>query len=328
MNKKDFTLKETQKAIKYIKDVFQTELSKELNLSRVSAPLFIRPETGLNDNLSGVELPVKFALRKYGIPVEIVQSLAKWKRNALKEYGFDLYEGIYTDMNAIRQDEYLDYIHSVYVDQWDWELPIKKEDRNLDFLKDVVNKIHNVFKVVENSLNEKYEGAFTKKMPDEIFFITAQELEDLYPNLSAKEREREITRKHKAVFLNAIGKELRSGIPHDGRSPDYDDWDLNGDILFWNPIAEDCMELSSMGIRVDEVSLLRQLELNDSMDRISMKYHQDILNKKLPYTVGGGIGQSRICMFFLEKQHIGEVQCSVWPNSVIRECEEKGIKLL
>lgn len=328
MEKKEFTVKETQRAIKHIKDLFQNELSRELNLHRVSAPLFVRPETGLNDNLSGVELPVKFALRKYGIPVEIVQSLAKWKRNALKVYDYDLYEGIYTDMNAIRQDEYLDYLHSIYVDQWDWEVPIKKEDRNIDYLKEVVNKIYSVFKTVESSLNEKYEGAFSKKLPEEILFITTQELEDRYPHLDAKGREREITREYKAVFLNAIGKELKSGLPHDGRSPDYDDWELNGDILFWNPVAEDCVELSSMGIRVDEVSLLRQLEINDSMDRISMKYHQDILNKRLPYTIGGGIGQSRICMFFLEKRHIGEVQSSVWPNSVIRECEEQGIELL
>lgn len=321
-------LKQTQIAIKRVKDFFERDLAHELKLTRVSAPLFVRPETGLNDNLTGVEKAVQFNMKNYGINLEVVQSLAKWKRNALKEYNFQVYEGLYADMNAIRPEEELDPIHSIYVDQWDWEVIIKKEDRSIEFLKQIVNQIYNVFKNCEVYINDLYPGMFSEKLPSNITYITAQELEDLYPDLNAKEREREISREHKAVFLIGIGKELKSGNRHDTRSPDYDDWELNGDILFWNPVLEDCIELSSMGIRVDEESILRQLEEADQMYKVDMKYHDDLINCRLPYTVGGGIGQSRMCMFFLEKKHIGEVQASVWTDDIIADLKVDGIKLL
>lgn len=321
-------LKETQIAIKSLKDFFQRDLAATLNLQRVSAPLFVRPETGLNDNLSGVEKAVSFEMRKYGQGVEIVQSLAKWKRNALREYGFDFYEGIYADMNAIRPDEELDDIHSIYVDQWDWEKVIKKEDRNIDYLKYIVKEIYSVFKRTETYINCVYPFALSYKLPEDIFFITSQELLDKYPKLNSKERENAITKEKKAVFIIGIGSELSSGEPHDMRSPDYDDWELNGDILFWNPIINSGLEMSSMGIRVDEDALLFQLKTSNSEDRLRMKYHQDLLNSRLPYTVGGGIGQSRLCMFYLEKHHIGEVQSSVWSEDVLLDCESRGITLL
>jgi aspartate--ammonia ligase len=288
----------------------------------------VRPETGLNDNLSGVEIPVKFQLSRYGFSVEIVQSLAKWKRDALNKYGFDYGEGLYADMDAIRKDEELDALHSIYVDQWDWELRIRKEQRNLEFLKGVVEKIYLAFKNTEIYLNDIYPGAFSEKLPEEIAFISSQELENLYPKLTPVEREEAITRLYRAVFIHGIGDLLESGQKHDGRSPDYDDWMLNGDILFWNPVLECPVELSSMGIRVDEISLLEQLEKSGTMDRISQKYHQDLLGGRLPYTIGGGIGQSRICMYFLEKRHIGEVQSSIWSDEIIKECSEKNIHLL
>lgn len=321
-------LKQTQIAIKRVKDFFERDLAHELKLTRVSAPLFVRPETGLNDNLTGVEKAVQFNMKNYGINLEVVQSLAKWKRNALKEYDFQVYEGLYADMNAIRPEEELDPIHSIYVDQWDWEVIIKKEDRSIEFLKQTVNQIYNVFKNCEVYINDLYPGMFSEKLPSNITYITAQELEDLYPDLNAKEREREISREHKAVFLIGIGKELKSGERHDTRSPDYDDWELNGDILFWNPVLEDCIELSSMGIRVDEESIVRQLEEANQMYKIDMKYHDDLINCRLPYTIGGGIGQSRMCMFFLEKKHIGEVQASVWTDDIIADLKDDGIKLL
>ncbi|EFI42235.1 aspartate--ammonia ligase [Peptoniphilus sp. oral taxon 386] len=321
-------LKETQMAIKSLKDYFQRDLANSLNLARISAPLMVRPETGLNDNLSGFEKAVSFDIRNYDINVEIVQSLAKWKRNALKEYGFKCYEGIYADMNALRPDEELDKIHSIYVDQWDWEKIIKKEDRNEYFLRSVVKEIFEVFKRAEEYINQLYPLVFEKKLPDEIYFIKSQELEDMYPNLTGKEREREICREKKAVFIIGIGNKLKSGEPHDLRSPDYDDWSLNGDILFWNPVIEDSFELSSMGIRVDENSLKNQLEESNKTERMSMDYHKNIINKKLPYTIGGGIGQSRLCMFFLEKRHIGEVQASVWTPEIIDECKKQNIILL
>ena len=324
----DLNLKQTQIAIKRVKDFFERDLSNELNLTRVSAPLFVRPETGLNDNLSGKEKAVNFKLKNYPINLEIVQSLAKWKRKALKDYGFGLYEGIYTDMNAIRPEEILDPIHSIYVDQWDWEVIISKEDRNIDYLKQVVNKIYNVFKSCEVYINGLYPGIFQEKLPSNITYITAQELEDLYPDLDSKAREREITKKYKAVFLVGIGNELKSGKIHDTRSPDYDDWELNGDILFWNPVLNDCLELSSMGIRVDEDSIIKQLSESNQMHKLEMDYHDDIINKRLPYTIGGGIGQSRICMYFLEKKHIGEVQASVWPVETIEKLRDEGIELL
>lgn len=321
-------LKETQMAIKSLKDYFQRDLANTLNLARISAPLIVRPETGLNDNLSGVEKAVSFDIRNHGINVEIVQSLAKWKRYVLKEYGFESYEGLYADMNALRPDETLDEIHSVYVDQWDWEKIIKKEDRTDSYLKFIVREIFEVFKRAEEYINQVYPFALSKKLPDEIFFTTAQELEDMYPDFTDKEKENAICKEKKAVFIQGIGKILKSGEPHDMRSPDYDDWELNGDILFWNPILNRAMELSSMGIRVDEDSLVKQLKIAGKEDRINMPYHKALINKELPYTVGGGIGQSRLCMFFLEKRHIGEVQASVWDDETKKECLKKGIQLL
>lgn len=323
-----FTIKETQIAIKSIKDYFERDLANTLNLTRVSAPLFVRPETGLNDNLSGVEKAVGFKLRKYDIDVEIVQSLAKWKRNALKVYDFDYYEGLYTDMNAIRPDEFVDATHSIYVDQWDWEKVIRKEDRTSDYLHFIVSEIYSVFLRTETYINSVYPYLLTKKLPSSIYFMTAQELEDMYPDLTPKEREDAICREKKAVFLQGIGGELESGKPHDSRSPDYDDWELNGDILFYNPITDSALELSSMGIRVDEESLKRQLEISDMTDRMELEYHKNLMTGDLPYTVGGGIGQSRICMFFLEKKSIAEVQASVWPDSFIMEGKLRGEDIL
>lgn len=320
-------IKETQIAIKILKDFFERELAKRLNLMRVSAPLFVRPETGLNDNLSGVEKPVSFNITKHDVEVEIVQSLAKWKRMALKVYGFKAGEGLYTDMNAIRPDEKLDHTHSIYVDQWDWEKVINSEDRTEDYLKETVKKIFEVFKETENRINGIYP-IFQWKLPESIYFITTQELEDMYPNNTPKERENLICEKHKAVFLMKIGKKLKSGKPHDGRSPDYDDWELNGDILFWNPVLLEALELSSMGIRVNKESLKRQLESAGALDRLNREYHRFLVEEKLPLTIGGGIGQSRICMYFLEKRHIGEVQASVWTDSIIEECRKNNIFLL
>ncbi len=320
-------IKETQIAIKLIKDYFERELAKKLNLIRVSAPLFVRPETGLNDNLTGVEKAVTFTLRKYNIKAEIVQSLAKWKRMALKTYGFNVEEGLYTDMNAIRPDEVLDHTHSIYVDQWDWEKVISKEDRNEFYLKKTVEEIYDVFKATERMINSRYP-IFSNKLPEKIKFITSQELEDLYPDKSPKERENLICKKYKAVFLMKIGRKLRGGKPHDVRSPDYDDWELNGDIIFWAPFINEALELSSMGIRVDEISLKKQLEEAKALDRLELTYHRMLMEGKLPYTIGGGIGQSRICMFFLEKRHIGEVQASIWTDSIIKECQENNIFLL
>ncbi|WP_062552143.1 aspartate--ammonia ligase [Peptoniphilus phoceensis] len=320
-------LRETQIAIKSVKDYFQRDLANTLNLQRVSAPLFVRPETGLNDNLNG-EKAVDFDLRQYGINVEIVQSLAKWKRNALKEYNFNMYEGIYADMNAIRAEEELDEIHSSYVDQWDWEKIINKSDRNLEYLKLIVKEIFSVFKRTEEYINQTYPYILSNKLPEEIFFITSQELEDKYPGKSSKEREKLICKEKGAVFIIGIGHNLNSGEPHDHRSPDYDDWNLNGDILFWDEVLGNSLEVSSMGIRVDEESLKSQCELANTTDRLELPYHKNVLNAELPYTVGGGIGQSRICMFFLEKKHIGEVQVGVWDEESLGFCKDKKIRLL
>lgn len=325
---KTLDLKETQMAIKSLKDYFQRDLANTLNLARISAPIIVRPETGMNDNLSGVEKAVGFDFRQYGIGVEIVQSLAKWKRYALKEYGFKCYEGLYADMNALRPDEELDAIHSVYVDQWDWEKIIKAGDRNVEFLKSTVRQIFEVFKRAEEYINQVYPFVLSKKLPDEIFFITSEELLKMYPDLSAKERENKITKEKKAVFIIGIGSNLSNGEPHDLRSPDYDDWDLNGDILFWNPVIDKAMELSSMGIRVDKDSLSKQLELTGREHLKGLDYHRGILEESLPLTVGGGIGQSRLCMYFLEKRHIGEVQASVWDESTTQICKADGINLL
>ncbi len=320
-------VRETQIAIKLIKDFFERELANSLNLIRVSAPLFVKADTGLNDNLTGVERPVTFNMRKYNQQLEIIQSLAKWKRMALKKYDFNVGEGIYTDMNAIRPDERLSPIHSIYVDQWDWEKVISKEDRNEDYLKYIVRTIFNVFKKTEEMINGNYP--FLKnKLPEEITFITTQELEDLYPGYSPKDREKFIAKKYKAVFLMKIGEKLKSGIPHDKRAPDYDDWELNGDILFWNPVLKDAIELSSMGIRVNKNSLKRQMKEAGREKEMTLSYHKMLLEDKLPQTIGGGIGQSRICMFFLEKEHIGQVQASVWTEDIIEECERNNIFLL
>lgn len=321
------SIRETQIAIKALKDFFERKLAEKLNLVRVSAPLFVRGETGLNDNLNGVEKPVSFCIRNYQIEVEIVQSLAKWKRMALKQYGFKVGEGLYTDMNAIRPDEKLDNTHSIYVDQWDWEKVINREDRNELYLKKTVEIIYDVFKETENKINSMYP-IFQKKLPSSIHFITTQQLEDLYPNASPKERENLICKEHKAVFLMKIGKKLKSGISHDGRASDYDDWELNGDILFWNPVLMEAFELSSMGIRVDSKALKKQIEETKEFDKLNRKYHRMVLEEKLPFTIGGGIGQSRICMYFLEKRHIGEVQASIWPDSIIKECNDNNIFLL
>lgn len=324
---KKLSIKDTQRGIKLIKDFFEKELAENLNLIRVSAPMFVKANTGLNDNLSGKEKPVSFEMSQYKEKLEIVQSLAKWKRMALKKYGFKLGEGLYADMNAIRPDEILDETHSLYVDQWDWEKIISRENRNEEFLKKVVNIIYRVFKRTENKINLIFPS-LSYKLPDKIHFITSQELEDMYPNLDRERREDLICKKYKAVFLMKIGGRLRSGAPHDIRSPDYDDWDLNGDILFWNPVLEKALELSSMGIRVNGESLKRQLKLANSEERSSLVYHRMVLEDKLPQTIGGGIGQSRMCMFFLEKEHIGEVQASIWTDDIVKECKERNIFLL
>ncbi|WP_302653116.1 aspartate--ammonia ligase [uncultured Clostridium sp.] len=322
------SLKETEIAIKKVKDFFEENLSKTLNLIRVSAPLFLDATSGVNDNLNGIERPVSFDMIAIdGSNLEIVQSLAKWKRLALHRYKFNIGEGIYTDMNAIRRDEKLDNLHSIYVDQWDWEKVISKDARNIATLKDTVKKIYSIFKATENYTNSLYPY-LKKSLPDEISFITTQELEDMYPNLSEKEREDAICRQRKAVFLMSIGDTLKSGKKHDGRSPDYDDWFLNGDILFYYPLLDKAFELSSMGIRVDKKTLESQLIKAHCEERKALPFHQLLLNEKLPQTIGGGIGQSRICMFFLQKAHIGEVQTSVWDENTIKTCKENNIEIL
>ena len=321
-------LLETEVALKKIKDYFERSLAYELHLTRVSAPLFVQPETGLNDNLNGIEQPVSFSLKDSNTRVEIVHSLAKWKRNALKRYRFSCGEGLYTDMNAIRKDEQLDNLHSVYVDQWDWEKIIKKEDRTEEKLKQIVKRIYKVFKSTENFITFEYKNLEGPFLPEEIAFITTQQLEDRFGHLSPKEREDAIAREQGAVFIQKIGGKLKSGIKHDGRAPDYDDWELNGDIVFYYPLLDISFEMSSMGIRVDEKSLHLQLLEEDCLDRLEMPYHQDLMSGNLPYTIGGGIGQSRICMFFLQKAHIGEVQASIWPQKMMTECEKQGIALL
>ena len=319
---------ENQRAIKNIKDYFQKELAFELKLLRVSAPLFVAPETGLNDNLNGVERTVSFTVKDIDEKtVEIVQSLAKWKRMALGKYGFKPGTGLYTDMNAIRRDEELDNLHSIYVDQWDWEKVIRREDRTEEYLHQVVRSIYRALKSLNDFVNRQYNELKTD-LPDEIFFITSQELEDRYPDLDAKARENEICREKRAVFVGKIGGALKSGEVHDGRAPDYDDWELNGDILLWNDILESAFEISSMGIRVDEDAMKRQLKIAGAEDRMEMDFHKKILNRELPYSIGGGIGQSRLCMYFLRKAHIGEVQAAIWPEDMIETCREHEIILL
>lgn len=321
-------LHDTQVAIKVVKDYFQKALTTRLNLLRVTAPLFVTPQSGLNDNLNGVERPVSFGIKEQNdAQAEIVHSLAKWKRYALKKYGFSHGEGLYTDMNAIRRDEDTDNLHSIFVDQWDWEKIIDKEERNFDTLKDTVRRVYDALRYTEKYMSEKY-GYIKPILPDEIYFITSQELEDMYPDKTPKERENEITRLKGAVFVMQIGGNLASGKPHDGRAPDYDDWSLNGDILVYYPVLDMALELSSMGIRVDEESLMRQLKIRGCEDRANLPFQKALLNGELPYTIGGGIGQSRICMFFLRKAHVGEVQSSLWPAGVVEECEAKGVWLL
>lgn len=324
----EISIIETERAIKFIKDYFEKSLAENLNLTRISAPLFVMENTGVNDSLNGVERPVSFdALDIKEDNLEIVQSLAKWKRIALSNYGFEVDEGIYTDMNAIRRDEILDNTHSIYVDQWDWEKIISKEQRSEVYLKDVVNKIYTTFKETERIVCERYSH-IKPMLPENIYFITSQQLEDMYPDVDSDTREKLITKEKGAVFISKIGKVLNSGERHGTRSPDYDDWELNGDIIFWYPILDKPLELSSMGIRVDENSLLKQLKINGCEDRKELEYHKMLLNKKLPYTIGGGIGQSRICMYFLRKAHIGEVQASIWNKEMIKKCKENNIELL
>ena len=322
------TIRETEVAIKEIKDHFERALAKSLHLTRVSAPLFVKPESDLNDNLNGVERPVSFGIKEQNDnPVEIVHSLAKWKRYALKRYGFHSGEGLYTDMNAIRRDEDTDNIHSIYVDQWDWEKVISKEERNMETLEYTVRKVYAALKETEEYISRRY-NYIEPILPDEIFFVTSQELENLYPNMTAKEREYTIAKDKGAVFISQIGKYLASGEKHDGRAPDYDDWELNGDIIVYYPVLDIALELSSMGVRVDREALLRQLEKSGCMDRAELAYQKAVLNDELPYTIGGGIGQSRICMFYLRKAHIGEVQSSVWPKEIMEKAWANGIKLL
>lgn len=321
-------LKETQIAIKQVKDFFQSQLSAELNLHRVTAPLFVTPESGLNDNLNGVERPVKFGIKEQNErQAEIVHSLAKWKRMALGRYGFKVGEGLYTDMNAIRRDEDTDNIHSIYVDQWDWERVIRHEDRNEATLVDTVKSVYEALRVTEKHMSNLYDY-IECFLPEEIYFITSQELLDRWPDATPKEREYNIVKEHGAVFVEKIGGVLSNGAPHDGRAPDYDDWDLNGDIIVYYPVDDISLELSSMGIRVDEVSLPKQLKEAGCEERLSLSFHRDIMEKKLPYTIGGGIGQSRICMFFLRKCHIGEVQVSLWPDDDVQYAMEHGVTLL
>ena len=307
---------ETEVAIKKVKDFFEKALAANLNLTRVSAPLFVDPASGLNDNLNGVERPVDFdILEQNGRVAEIVHSLAKWKRHALGRYGFSHGEGLYTDMNAIRRDEETDNVHSLFVDQWDWEYIIDKEERN------------EALQETEDYMAMQYRH-IRKSLPQEITFITSQELEDQYPDKTPREREYEAVKKHGAIFLMQIGDKLASGEPHDGRAPDYDDWSLNGDIIVYYSVLDIAFEISSMGIRVDETTLKEQLAKAGCPERENLPFQKEILEKKLPYTIGGGIGQSRICMFFLKKAHIGEVQASMWPDDVLEEAKEKGLQIL
>ena len=325
--KSSLTLRETQHAIKYIKDIFQQALSFALTLDRVSAPLIVKSGSGINDDLNGVERKVDFDIKEIDGKAEVVQSLAKWKRMALYRYGYKAGEGIYTDMNAIRRDDDTDNTHSIFVDQWDWEKVISPEQRNIQFLKETVKSVVKAVAFTKRKVSLRYPQ-LASEICDEPYFITTQELEDMYPDKTGHERERLITKEHKTVFLMGIGGKLNSGEKHDGRAPDYDDWALNGDILFWDETLNDSLEISSMGIRVDADSLKKQLAECGAEDRMQYKYHQMIADGTLPLTIGGGIGQSRLCMLLLEKAHIGEVQSSVWRDEVVEECAKNGITLL
>ena len=318
---------DTQSAIALVKDKFEAELCNLLHLSRVSAPLFVKTGSGINDDLNGVERPVSFDMLETGQVAEVVHSLAKWKRMALLKYNFPMHKGLYTDMNAIRRDETCDNIHSIYVDQWDWEKIITAEDRNEEYLKATVRDIYTAVLRTEKAVCEAFP-VLDERLPKEIFFITTLELEEKYPDLTPKEREYAITKEYGAVFLMKIGGRLKNGEKHDGRAPDYDDWDLNGDILIYNDVIDTAFEISSMGIRVDRESLLKQLKAENKEERVNYQFHSMLLSGALPLTIGGGIGQSRLCMLLLQKAHIGEVQVSIWPEKEIIKCKEMGIELL
>ena len=324
----ELNLHDTQIAIKTVKDFFQNLLSQRLNLSRVSAPLFVDPDSGLNDNLNGVERPVTFDIKEQnGREAEVVQSLAKWKRYALKKYGFSYGEGLYTDMNAIRRDEITDNIHSIFVDQWDWEKIIKKDERTIATLMDTVKVVYKCLRKTEKYMAIQYDY-IEEILPHDIFFVTTQELADMFPDNTPKEREYYIAKAKGAVCIMQIGDVLENGERHDGRAPDYDDWSLNADIVVYYPVLDIALELSSMGIRVDKKALLSQLKKAGCEERKDLPFQKAIINEELPYTIGGGIGQSRICMFFLRKAHIGEVQSSLWPENMIAQCEENGVQRL
>ena len=325
--KSALTLRETQHAIKYIKDVFQQALSFALTLDRVSAPLIVKQGSGINDDLNGAERKVDFDIKEIDCRAEVVQSLAKWKRMALYRYGYEPGEGIYTDMNAIRRDDDTDNTHSIFVDQWDWEKVITREQRNVEFLKEAVKSIVKAVSYTKRKVGLRYP-AIAGSVNEDVFFITTQELEDMYPDKTPKERETLITKEHGTVFIMQIGGKLASGERHDGRAPDYDDWSLNGDIFVWDEVLGKGLEISSMGIRVDENSLRSQLAECNAEDRMQYDYHKMIANGTLPLTIGGGIGQSRLCMFLLEKAHIGEVQSSIWSDEMIEKCAANGITLL
>ena len=321
------SLRETQHAIKYIKDIFQQALSFALTLDRVTAPLIVTKSSGINDDLNGVERKVDFTIKEIDEHAEVVQSLAKWKRMALYRYGYEPGEGIYTDMNAIRRDDDVDNMHSIFVDQWDWEKVIKREDRNIDYLKNTVKSIVKAIVFTNRKVRMRYPQIGVH-LNENVFFIDSQELEDMYPQLTPKQREHKVCEKYGTVFVMKIGSALRSGEKHDGRAPDYDDWSLNGDLLFWHDTLKSALEVSSMGIRVDGASLKSQLEICGSEERLKYKYHSMIADGTLPLTIGGGIGQSRICMLMLGKAHIGEVQVSVWPEDMAEKCRENNIILL
>ncbi|MEW5937641.1 MAG: aspartate--ammonia ligase [Candidatus Thermoplasmatota archaeon] len=330
-------VRETEYAIKFIKDTFECRLARELNLQRVSAPIVVASRTGVNDTLTGVERPVRFLMKATNDHGEIVQSLAKWKRLALADYGFKHGEGLYTDMNAIRPDERLDNLHSIYVDQWDWEMVIAREEKNIPFLKRMVGKIYQVIKEMEKSVCKRYDQMPKAYLPEEIQFIHSEDLEDMYPDLTPSERENAVCEKKGAAFLIGIGAPLRNGCPHDGRAADYDDWitetaqgrrGLNGDILVWYPTLGCAMELSSLGIRVDKESLLTQLKIKNELHKTRLYFHQRLMHEELPMCIGGGIGQSRLCMLFLRKVHIGEVQASIWPDEMAQACLNHNSPLL
>ena len=331
------SIENTEKAIKDVKDMFQDNLSAQLALLRVTAPMVVLSGTGLNDDLNGVERPVSFPIRDMGEQkAEVVHSLAKWKRIKLAQMNVQPGRGIYTDMNALRPDEELDNIHSIYVDQWDWEKVISRDQRNLDYLKKTVRRIYEAIKVTENKLYVEFPQ-IEPMLPEDVYFIHSEQLLQMYPDMSPKERENAVVKEHKAVFIIGIGGALSDGLPHDGRAADYDDWTtrnddgyygLNGDLLLWNPVLESAFEISSMGIRVDEEALKRQLELRGEVHKSDLLYHKMLLEGRLPYTIGGGLGQSRLCMFLLRKAHIGEIQSSIWPDDMREKCHDAGIDLV